>query len=125
MRERGFTKYIVIIIVILVVVFLSQRAYLFKKGNTFTFVSDAMSQAQAYLAKGSGWVSDNVFPKISGEVQKRGDMIKSEVNKEKEKVSENIGEKIQNYFSGIADSVLHPGENNNCQSQPAETSASQ
>lgn len=125
MQEKGFVKYILVIIVILVVVFFSQRAYLFKKGNTFTFVSDAMSQAQDYLAKGSGWVSEKVFPKIGGEVQKRGDMIKNEVNKEKEKVSESIAEKIQNYFSGIADSVLHPGENNNCQSQPIETSANQ
>lgn len=108
------------IIVVLVAVFLSQQAY--SRGFGKTLVSDATNQAQAYLAKGSDWVMSNVYPKISGEVQKRGDIIKNEVSQEKNKVSENIGQKISNYFSGVADSILHPGQNNSCQTQPAQTS---
>ena len=34
-------------------------------------------------------------------------------------------DKIQNYFSGIANAVIHPGENNNCAVQPPQTSSGQ
>lgn len=119
MKGKSFIKYIVIIIIILVVIFLSQQAYF--RGTERTFISDAASQASAYLSKGSDWVMSNVYPKISGEVQKRGEIIQTEVNKEKNKVSENITTKIGNYFSGITESILHPGENNNCQTQPSQT----
>jgi hypothetical protein len=47
-------------------------------------------------------------------VQKRGEIIKNEIDSEKEKVSTNVGDKIKNYFSGIAESVIHPG-NNSCE----------
>ena len=120
-QEKGFIKYIVIIIVILAVVFLSQQVYSRAIGKTL--ISDATGQAKTYMAKGSDWVMSNIYPKISGEVQKRGDIIKTEVDQEKNKVSENIGTKISNYFSGVTDSVLHPGENNNCQSQTPTTSS--
>ena len=62
-----------------------------------------------------------IYPKISGEVQKRGDRIKNEVSQEKQKVSENIGQKISNYFSGVTESILHPGTPQNC--QPTQTSS--
>ena len=104
--EQGFIKYIVIIIVILIVVFLSQQ--IFFRGFGKTFISDATNQVKTYMAKGSDWVMSNVYSKISGEVQKRGDVIKNAANQETQKVSENIGTKIENYFSGIANSILHP-----------------
>jgi hypothetical protein len=117
-NEKGFIKYIVIIIVILAIVFLSQQAISRGFGNNL--ISDATSQAQAYLAKGANWASSQIFPKISGEVQKRGEIIKNEVNQEKQKVSDNIGKKIENYFSGVANSIAHPGTPQNCQpAQPA------
>lgn len=112
MNEKGFAKYIVIIIVILFVVFLSQEGRFSGEGKTFTFVNGVVDQAQAFVAKGSGWVMDKVFPNIAGEVQKRGEMVKDGVEKEKEKISESATEKVKNYFSGITDSILHPGENN-------------
>lgn len=114
-QEKGFIKYIAIIAVILVVVFLSQQAY--SKGIGGTLVSDATDKAKAYLAEGSNWAMSNIYPKISGEVQKRGEAIKSDVNQEKNKVSENIGQKISNYFSGVANSIVHPGQNN-CTTPP-------
>jgi len=105
------------IIIVLAIVFLSQQAY--SGGFGKTLISDATNQAASYVAKGSDWAMSQIYPKISGEVQKRGDMIKNEVNQEKQKVSENIGEKISNYFTGISDSILHPETPQNC--QPAET----
>ena len=119
MEQRGFIKYFVIITVILVAVFLSQQAY--SRGVGKTLISDATDQAKTYLAKGSDWAMSNVYPKISGEVAKRGDVIKDEVNQEKNKVSKNFGEKILDYFSGVADSVLHPGTPQNCQAPQASS----
>ena len=117
--EKGFIKYIIIIAVIIGFVFLSQQA--FSRGFGKNLISDATDQAKAYVAKGSNWVVSNVYSKIAGEVQNRGDVIKNEINKEKEKVTENILQKAENYFSGIKDSILHPGENNNCTVQPIQT----
>jgi len=119
-QEKGFIKYIVIIIVILVIVFLSQQAY--TKATGKTLISAAMNQVDAYATKGSAWVMSNVYPKITGEVQKRGAIIQNEVNQEKQKVSENIGQKIQNYFSGVTNSILHPGQTNTCPTPAATTS---
>lgn len=124
MEAKTSIKYISIIIIILVVVFLSQQAFF--KGTEKTFISNAGDQIKTYLSKGSDWVASNVYPKISGEVQKRGDAIKEEINQEKQKVSESIGEKIKNYFSGISDSVFNPGklkqnQNQNC--PPVDTQA--
>lgn len=110
--QQGFIKYIVIIVVILAAVFLSQQAY--SNGIGKTLISNATDQIQTYAAKGSNWIMASIYPKITEEVQKRGDIIKTEVNNEKEKVSENIATKISNYFSGVANSILHPGENINC-----------
>lgn len=121
MNEKGFIQYIVIIAVILALVFLSQK--LFSHSNESTFITKATDQVKAYLATGSNWAMSKIYPTISGEVQKRGDMIKNEVNQEKNKVSENIGQKISNYFSGVTDSVLHPGTPQNCQTSPVQTSS--
>ena len=118
-KEKGFIKYIIIIAVIIGFVFLSQQA--FSRGFGKNLVSDATDQAKAYVAKGSNWVVSNVYSKIAGEVQNRGDVIKNEINKEKGKITENILQKAENYFSGIKDSILHPGENNNCTVQPIQT----
>jgi len=92
---------VVIIIIILAAVFLSQQAY--SKGIGKTLISDA-----------TNWAMANVYPKITGEVQARGDMIKKEVGSEQKKVSENIGQKISDYFSGVANAITHPGTPQNC-----------
>jgi predicted PurR-regulated permease PerM len=117
--EKKIIISLVGIIIVLGAVFFGRQAY--TQGFGKNLVSDATSKAQAYLAKGSDWAMSTIYPKVSGEVAKRGDMIKNEVAQEQQKVSENIGTKIKNYFSGIADSVVHPGTPQNC--QPAETPA--
>ncbi|MGD0576609.1 MAG: hypothetical protein ABSA74_00855 [Candidatus Staskawiczbacteria bacterium] len=100
------------IIIILAVVFLSQQAY--SRGIGKTIISDATNQAKAYLATGTNWVMSNVYPKISGEVQARGDAIKSDVSQEQQAVSQNIAQKISNYISGVETSIAHPGTPQNC-----------
>jgi hypothetical protein len=109
--KRGFIKYFLIIGVILLVVFFSQKSDLSGKGKTFTFVNDTVGQAQEYFTMGQEWLASRVLPTISGEVEKRGEMVKEGVEKEKEKISENVSEKIKNYFSSIKDSVLNKKEN--------------
>ncbi|MCX6718348.1 MAG: hypothetical protein NTY81_01955 [Candidatus Staskawiczbacteria bacterium] len=116
MNTRGTIKYIVIIIIILLAIFLSQKAYSWEVGKTL--LSGAGSKASAYLSKGSEWATSKIYPKVTGEVQNRGAIIKNEVAQEKNKVSENIGEKISNYFSGVENSIVHPGDPQNC---PAQT----
>jgi len=103
---------IIAIIIVLAVVFLSQQAYTREFGKNI--VAGAANQASAYLSKGSNWVVSTIYPKISGEVQKREGIIGNEVNQEKQNVSENIGQKVSNYFSGITNSILHPGTPQNC-----------
>lgn len=120
MQKRYIFLYIILIIIVLAVIYLSQQANSREFGKTL--ISNATNQAAGYLASGASWVSSNVYSKIGGEVQKRGNIISNEIDREKNKVSENIGTKISNYFSGIANSILHPGQNNNCVSPPAQTS---
>ncbi|MGA2417651.1 MAG: hypothetical protein ABSF55_00165 [Candidatus Staskawiczbacteria bacterium] len=117
--KKKFIFSIIVIVIILIVVFLSQQAYF--RGIGKTLISDATNQASAYTAKASNWAISTIYPKISGEVQARGDMIKNEVGQEQKNVSENIGQKISNYVSGITNSILHPGTSQNC--QPAQTSS--
>jgi len=122
----GLIKYIVIIIIILVAVFFSQQAFFREIGKNL--MSGVTKQASQYMVKGSNWTASTVMPKISGAVQNisgavqnGGDAIKKEIVQEKQNVSENIGQKISNYFSGVTESVLHPGTPQNCPA-PAQTS---
>ncbi|MFH1968550.1 MAG: hypothetical protein ABIJ84_04135 [bacterium] len=121
-KKNKFLKYFIIVGVVVAVAFLSQQVNLVGREKTFTFVNDSVSQAKIYAAIGTDWLTDKVLPNIRGEVQKRGEMVAQgvteQVNDQKEKVTESVTTKIKNYFSGITDSILHPGENNcECQSQ--------
>lgn len=119
--ETGFIKYIVIIAVILLVVFLSQGAFFAEKGQNL--VSNAQSAASGYLSKGSNWVASKIVPKVEEEVENGGAVIKNEMEEQKEKISETVGEKIKNYFSGIGTSIVNPEAPQNC--PPAGQPASQ
>lgn len=115
MDKKIIIKYIVIIAVILIVIFLSQQAYSRSIGKTFIYA--AANQAASYLAKGTSWAASNIMPKINGEVQSRGVILQNAANQETKKVSENIGTQIGNYFSGIANSIAGKS-NNNCAATP-------
>jgi hypothetical protein len=115
MRAKNIIISIIGIIVVLILVFLSQSGNLSFLGSrkTYTFVKNALGQAENSVAKGSSWIKDILFPKIGGEVQKRGEALQNEVNTEKQKVSETIGNKIKNYFSGVTNALL--GKEKECQ----------
>ena len=118
-QEKGFIKYFVIMLVILGVVFFSQQAYSKKVGQNL--IAAATSQGQAQLAKGSEWVNSNVISKISGDVQKRGEIVKNgatQINPTQgvKNISENILQKVGNYFSDISTSITKPGTPQNCPS---------
>jgi len=118
-----FIKYILIIVAILGIVFLGQQAFV--RGVSENVISRASDQIRTYVAKGSKWAVSAIISPISGGVEGGKEAITNEITQEKEKISESVGEKIKNYFSGITDSILHPGENNNCPTQPTETTPSQ
>ena len=111
-QEKGFTKYIVIVAVLLGIVFLSQQSYAREFGKDL--LSKASAAVSGYWAKGANWASDKVYSKVSEEVQKRGEIIKDEVNSEKEKISKNVLEKAGDYLSGIKDSIVNP-EKTSCE----------
>ncbi len=117
MKERGIIQSISIIIIILVIVFLSQQPYFRKVGENV--YNQTVPQVGSYWSKADNWARANIYPKISdiyskvsSGAQDRGESIKNDLNQEKQKVSENFGEKIKNYFSGIVDSVFHPSSEN-------------
>jgi len=99
--------YIVLIIVILIFVFLSQQVYSRWVGKNL--ISGATSRASAYLAKGSDWVMSGIYPKISNQLKSGGDAIQTKANQTKQNNFSDAAKKIGNYFSGIANSILHPG----------------
>ena len=115
-QEKGFIKYIVIIGVIITIVFLSQLPYFREVGKNLT--AKASDAVYGYWAKGADWATSVIYPKVSEEVKNRGEMIKNEITSEKDKISENVLQKVGDYFSGIADSVVHPG-NNSCTTNQA------
>lgn len=122
--KKSYIFYIIAIIIILIVVFLSQQAYF--RGIGKTFISNAASQTGAYLAKGSNWAMSEVYPKISGlpaQAGEMGDTIQNEISEQQNKVSENIGQKISNYFSGVTNSIIHPGTPQNCSTTPPPTAS--
>lgn len=115
--QKGAIKYYIIIIVfILGFVFLSQQA--FTRGYGQNIISAVSNQAGAYLAKSSDWASKNILQKVTGEVQKRGDTITSAIDQGKQKVTEDVGKKIQDYFSGVEKSIVSPGTPQNCPPTP-------
>lgn len=103
--------YIIAIIIILVAIFFSQQAVSSKVGKNL--ISGATAQTSAIMAKGSNLGISSAYSKISESIQSGGEMIINEINQAQQKISD-TQKNISNYFSGISNSILHPGENNNC-----------
>jgi len=110
--------FIILIVVILAALFFSQQAYSDAIGKTLIF--GAKDQIGAYLTKGVNLLTAGVYSKVSEQVQSGGEAIQNSINQQKEKISKTISG-AENYFSGIAESILHPGENNNCPPVPQTT----
>lgn len=97
--EKGFIKNVVIIIIILVAVFFSQQPNFREYGKNL--YNQAFAQGQSWWQGAYSYAKQNVFPKIGGEVEKKKEVIQDELQKEKNKMSENILQKIKNYFLNI------------------------
>src|SRR3989339_1156759 len=105
MKRGIIIKNMTIIAIILAIVYFSQNPSFSKLGEN-VFSGSLRAVGGDYWAKGSNWVKDDLFSKIGGEAQKRGDMAKEGITEQKEKVSESIGENIKNYFSGIVAGIV-------------------
>lgn len=103
MREKGFIQYITIIIIILVIVFLSQQPYFRGYGKNISREVEAL--VGSYWLKTAEWTKINIYPKIGGEVAKRGEALKEEVaekiTEQKNNFVKNIWNKFKNYFANI------------------------
>jgi type IV secretory pathway TrbL component len=88
------------IVATLATAFLSQQAFM--KVNGTTFVSAAMNQAKASITKGSDWV----MSKVSDNVQSGGEAIKKTAANTTKNVSNSLGNKIENYFSNLGNSII-------------------
>ncbi len=133
-NSGGFLKYLIIILIILTVAFLSQQAYFQARGKTI--ISNAQNQAGAYLSKGYSWTANNIVPKVDGlagqpqETQSGGEAVQNTINQSTQNSAQNISdeiksipEKISDYFSGIKDSIINPGTPQNCPGQSTQTSS--
>jgi len=99
MNEKGFIKNIVIVIALLTVVFLSQQPYFRENGKKL--YTQAKVQVGVYWAKTANWFSDNIYPRVSGEVEQKTAIVQEEITKQKNNFMENVWENIKKYFASI------------------------
>lgn len=92
-------KNIVVVILILLAVFLSQQPYFSKYGKNLYF--QIKPQIEAYWTKTADWFKNNVYPRVSGEVEQRSAVIRQEIDKQKNNIAQNIWQKIKSYFANI------------------------
>lgn len=96
-KNGGFIQYIVIIAVILSVVFLSQQPFARPFGKSV--YSWSQKEASNYWSKTTHWLGATIYPKVTQEVEKRGEPLKEEVITQKDNAVKNIWENIKNYFA--------------------------
>lgn len=92
-------KNIVIVIVILLVVFFSQQPYFEDAGKKLYVQAEV--QVGVYSTKIADWFSDNVYPRVSGEVEQKTAIVQEEITKQKDNFAQNIWGNIKNYFANI------------------------
>ncbi len=106
---------IIFIIVILLVIFLSQQSFFQEKGGYVRlkltdFWEDLKPKTEVFFDNTKTFFQEQVLERITGEVEKRKEIVKEEFGKEKEKVEEkiekkeeeikeSIWQKIKNFFS--------------------------
>ncbi|MDO8739971.1 MAG: hypothetical protein Q7J54_00160 [Candidatus Woesearchaeota archaeon] len=87
----------------MLVVFLSQQPYFKKYGNDLYL--KAKPRIEVYLTKATDWIKNNVYPRVSGEVEQKSAVIQQEINKQKNNIMQNTWEKIKDYFANIFSKV--------------------
>ena len=98
MRQKVFSKNIIIIGIILTAVFLSRQPYFIQKGSFW--IARGQQIGAEYQQKLSDWFKAGIYPSLSSEAEKRGGMLAEEAQKQKDNVLKRIWNKIRNYFSG-------------------------
>lgn len=93
----SFIKYIVLIAVVLILVFMSQQPYFSGIGKN-TYIKETIKQVNIYWNKTTDWLMTKVYPKAGREVAERGELAKREIEKQKKNILQNIWETIENYF---------------------------
>ena len=77
--------------------FLSQQEYFKPIGKTL--YSQGSKQGGEYLAKASEWFKVSIYPRVSREAASRGEVVKIEINNQKNNAVQNIWESFKNYFA--------------------------
>ena len=61
---------------------------------------------------------------LSGSIKSGGQAITNQIDNAQKNISD-TGKNISNYFSGIENAIVNPGQNNDCATQSSQTSAGQ
>lgn len=98
---------IIIILIIFAILILSQQSYfgglgkeLYKKIEEWGKVS---------WQKCENFWNKHILHRVTSEIEKRQNIAKQEIKNETKEISQNIWEKIKNYFSGVSNQT--PQEN--------------
>ena len=112
-NKKRLIIYTIAIITVSALVFMSQQTYFNNTADKNLF-SNISASVYDRFAEGVNWVTDKAYPTLVEESQRRGEMAKNAIDEQKEKISENVLEKVGNYFSGIKNSIINPGSPQNC-----------
>ncbi len=94
-ENGGFTKYIVIVAIILVVVFMSQQPQFRVIGQK---AYQKATQA-TYWTKAEDWIKNSLWLKVSGEAANIKASTTQEITKQKNNLVENLWEQLKSYFA--------------------------
>ena len=95
--EKDIIVNILAILVVLGIVFFSQQPQFSNIGGDL-YIQSARKGGEFWI-KSSDWFKASIYPNISGEVAKRGEVIKEEITKQKDGAVKNIWENIKSYFA--------------------------
>lgn len=96
MEKGPLIKSIIVIAVVLAVAFLSQQPYMQELGKKA--YTQLEREVRGYWSSVVDWYNTNIYPEASKQAESGGEVIKEEVTKQKDNLSQNIWDKIENYF---------------------------
>lgn len=98
-NQKGFLKNIVIIVILVVLVFVSQQSAFRSYGkDLYGYIGPKIEE---YKTKVVDWFKTTIYPRVSGEVEQKGNAIGEEINKQKNNFVQNIWENAKKYFADI------------------------
>ena len=93
-NEKGFIANALLIAVVFGLIFASQQAF-FKP-----FLHTASEATKPYWEPVKTWVATHIYPITKMEVEKRGEIAKTQIEEQKQEAAQSIWESIKNYFTG-------------------------